>query len=156
FSKPLFPLFTFLATLPAYASELYWTEFVGQPNDGAILRADLETGQISTVIQGISGPNRLALDLAGGKMYWSSLDLSPQRGGIWRANLDGTGRERVVSRVNANETFLGLAFDPVGQRLIWSRGGSTVWSTAPDGSDARSFALPAGSFVQDLNLDPAS
>ena len=55
--------------------------------------APAEQARVEDVIAGVSQPYYLALDIAGGKVYWSDLD-SPT---IHRANLDGTGREDFIT-----------------------------------------------------------
>jgi len=76
-----------------------------------IVRANLDgTGQ-EDVLTGISPEPGIALDLAGGKMYWGEAD------GIHRANLNGTGMETVLS---------GLA-EPVGDIALDLANGKIYW-----------------------------
>ena len=71
-------------------------------NDGRIMRADLDGNNVETVVPlGLtSTPKQLALDVAGGKVYWSDRgdvageNVNPK---IMRANLDGSSVETIVS-----------------------------------------------------------
>ena len=62
--------------------------------NGKIQRANLDGSNIEDLVtQGLSGPAGIALDVAGGKMYWTN-DWST--GKIQRANLDGSNVEDLV------------------------------------------------------------
>lgn len=71
-------------------------------NDGRIMRADLDGKNVETVVPlGLtSTPKQLALDVPGGKVYWSDRgdvegeNVNPK---IMRANLDGSSVETIVS-----------------------------------------------------------
>jgi DNA-binding beta-propeller fold protein YncE len=71
-------------------------------DDGRIMRADIDGKNVETVVPlGLtSTPKQLALDVAGGKVYWSDRgdvgdkNVNPK---IMRANLDGSSVETIVS-----------------------------------------------------------
>jgi hypothetical protein len=88
-------------------AKIYWTH--GGYNDGKIRRANLDGSDIETLISGLTNPRGLALDLAGGKMYWSDT----QDNTIYRANIDGTGMEAIVSGYQYGRPTLDLANDKV-------------------------------------------
>ena len=60
-----------------------------------------------TLLAGLAGPFALALDVAGGKMYWS-LASNPGTGRIERANLDGSSVQDVVTGLVSPD---GIALD---------------------------------------------
>ena len=65
---------------------MYWTD----TGSGKIQRANLDGSGIEDVVSGLSSPRGIALDVAGGKIYWAEEggDGDPR---IRRGNLDGTG-----------------------------------------------------------------
>ncbi len=71
--------------------KLYWTH--GSFNDSRIVRADLDGSNREVLISGLTNARGLALDIDGGKMYWSDT----QDRAMYRANLNGTGLETIVS-----------------------------------------------------------
>lgn len=88
---------------------LYWTDRAL----GAVRRAELPGGPVSTIIDGLPGPQGLALDPVEGHVYWA--DTSEQA--VLRCNLDGSGRETVVQ---VDGFPKGLDFDPGGRVVYWS------------------------------------
>ena len=72
------------------AQRIYWVH--GSFNAGRIRRADLDGANMETLLSGLTNPRGLALDIAGGKMYWS--DTQDNR--MYRATLDGIGMETIV------------------------------------------------------------
>jgi hypothetical protein len=72
------------------AGKIYWTH--GSFNSGRIRRANLDGSGMETLQSNLTNPRGLALDLAGGKMYWS--DTQDNR--MYRSNLDGTMMEPVI------------------------------------------------------------
>ena len=89
---------TLLAVVPAAsASQLFWTNAASGANS-SIWRADLPGGPAAPVVaSGLTAPYRIAIDPDGGKMYWGSIAPGAGERGIYRANLDGTGIERIVA-----------------------------------------------------------
>ena len=67
--------------------------------NGGIRRINLDgTGFVSLVTLNGQNVNGIALDLAGGKMYWArGFYNSEAVEGVWRANLDGTNAERIIA-----------------------------------------------------------
>jgi len=70
-------------------------------------------GGQKTLVQGLSGPDHLTVDLAGGKMYWTGQGS----GDIQRANLDGTGQEILVQNLNVPS---GIALDVSNGHMYWT------------------------------------
>ncbi len=69
------------------AQKIYWTD---QGGAGKLKRANLDGTMSEDLVSGLSNPREVEVDLANGKVYWTTA------GKIERANLDGTGREDVV------------------------------------------------------------
>ena len=100
-------------------NNMYWTEGVisGAP---FILRANLD----GSGVEGLVGPGNdgsfdIALDVAGGKMYWAALNI----GEIRRANLDGSGAETLVDPGTFSQPY-GIALDIGGGKMYWTNGGN--------------------------------
>ena len=74
--------------------KVYWNA-VG----GSIYRANLDDGShVEKLVPGSDATNGLALDLAGGKMYYTAFRGDRgQLDGIYRANLDGSREEALVT-----------------------------------------------------------
>ncbi len=89
------PMNTIWASLAidSAAARLYWAG-PGPAGARGVHRANLDGSEVETVVtlSGAEFPLDLALDPAGGKMYWT--ELAPGR--VRRANLDGTGIEKVL------------------------------------------------------------
>ncbi len=91
----LFPSADWLPVgLVVTTNKIYWTH--GSFGQGAIRRANQDGSNVETLVSGLSNPRGLALDAAGGKLYWS--DTQDRR--IYRANLDGSGLQAIVDAGN--------------------------------------------------------
>ena len=104
-------------------SKMYWTDF----DSGTIQRANLDGSRKETLVSE-DAPFGIALDVAGGKMYWTG------GYGIRRANLDGSQRETLVSGYGP----YGIALDVAGGKMYWtgqtSAGPGAIWRANLDGS----------------------
>ena len=109
--------------------QLYWTN-MGNPsqNDGSIMRADLDGGNVTTIIpEGVTfTPKQLQLDKQNGKLYWS--DREGMR--VMRANLDGSNVETLIEtghgdsdRRDARNWCVGIALDMEAGKLYWTQKG---------------------------------
>ncbi len=88
----------------AHAEKMYWSD----PGTKKIHRADLDGSNVEDVIlRTLGSPVQIALDLAGGKMYWT--DVWEDERKIQRANLDGSQVEDLVT--GGMESPEGLALD---------------------------------------------
>jgi DNA-binding beta-propeller fold protein YncE len=112
----------------AAAGHIYWTN-MGNPsaNDGSIDRADLDGGNITTIIPVGGTPKQLQLDKRNGKLYWC--DREGMR--VMRANLDGSNIETLVQtghgdadRRDARRWCVGIALDVEGGKLYWTQKGN--------------------------------
>jgi DNA-binding beta-propeller fold protein YncE len=114
----------------AAAGHIYWTN-MGNPsaNDGSIDRADLDGGNITTIIPvgATFTPKQLQLDKKNGKLYWC--DREGMR--VMRSNLDGSNIETLVQtgygdadRRDARRWCVGIALDVEGGKLYWTQKGN--------------------------------
>jgi DNA-binding beta-propeller fold protein YncE len=108
---------------------IYWSN-MGRPDedDGSIMRADLDGGNVTTIVPrgGTFTAKQLVFDAAGRKLYWA--DREGMR--IQRVNLDGTGLETLVeiasgatARENAANWAVGIAIDTDRQQIYWTQKG---------------------------------
>ncbi|GAG15570.1 unnamed protein product, partial [marine sediment metagenome] len=104
-----------LAVAPANADDIYGKMYWSDFDDQAIYRADLDGFNVEELLTGVGCYGGLALDPAGGKMYWTQTDFSS--GSIQRANLDGSGIEELVSGLAAP---IGLALEPGAGQMYWT------------------------------------
>jgi hypothetical protein len=119
---------------------LYWT------GDHQIRRANLDGSGVQAVVTGLAFPDLLALDVAGGKVYWTDLT-----GKVQRANLDGTGVEDLVTGLGFSTD--GLALNLVAGQLYFTTQ-SEVLRANLDGSGLE--VLVGGlTEVNSVNLDLA-
>ncbi|MCZ6766059.1 MAG: hypothetical protein O7D32_03920 [bacterium] len=103
----------FLMVEAAFSQTVYWTN-VGT---GKIQRGELVagTGVEDLVTTQVIEPVSLALDLVGGKMYWT--EASPADFMISRANLDGTNVELLVTGLDSPS---GITLDVAAGKMYWT------------------------------------
>jgi hypothetical protein len=105
------------------AGQMYWGE--GQA-PARIQRANLDGSGLTTLLQ--VPVTQVALDIPGGKMYWTSINASH----LMRANLDGSGQEILVQN---QDTPISIALDLAGGQMYWgSLNGGDIRRANLDGS----------------------
>jgi outer membrane protein assembly factor BamB len=124
------------------ADYVYWADAVSSyGNNGDIQRANLDGTVRSSLVTGLSTPIGIALDVAGGTMYWAAPNFpNPE---IGRANLDGTGRTTLISLPNAFPLL--VALDLANGKIYW---------TEPAQSGGPGQSIPA--HIVRANLDGTS
>lgn len=146
--------------------KLYWTDMgLGGAadksvavDDGRIMRADLDGKNIETLVPlGITTtPKQLALDVLGGKIYWSDRgDVGDQKVNpkIMRSNLDGSSVETIVSSDLMSP--VGIALDtPNGKLYFTDRYANDIKRANLDGSDVE-VVVRDTEYPVDLALDLA-
>ena len=104
---------------------------------------------------GVDNPRGLALDVAGGKMYWTDRHLSDK---IQRANLDGSEVEDLVTPATsglAHSRRDGLALDVGAGKMYWTeRAPGRIQRANLDGSDIEDVT-EAGGAPYEVALDDA-
>ena len=169
--------FVFTPSTPSTLSHIYWTEIVGlvvqEDLVGGIYRAALDGSNVEALINGLDFPTGLALDVAGGQMYWTGIDLVIEEandirvegGSIYRAALDGSNVEALITGL---ESLGGLALDVAGGQMYWigidpieREGGieGGIYRAALDGSNVEALItgldLPGLGGLASLALDVA-
>lgn len=71
----------------ATAGKIYFSDFE-EADAGKIWRANLDASELEPIVTGINDPYGIAVDVAGGKVYWTD-----DSGNISRSNLDGSSVE---------------------------------------------------------------
>jgi len=92
---------------------LYWAA-----DDTGIYRSQLDGSNVQYVVDGGIEPLGITLDVDRGKMYWADW----QGQSIWRANMNGTGVERLYN--TASGFPIGVTLDLLTDKLYWSEWGS--------------------------------
>ena len=106
---------------------MYWTDG-GDSGPGVLRRANLDGSEQTTLVTGLRRPRGVALDLAGGQMYWGEAGS----GRIRRANLDGSGLTTLLEGLNNPQ---GVALDFAGSKIYWGEGfGADIRRANLDGS----------------------
>lgn len=158
--------------LDVAGGKMYWTN----SDTSVIQRADLDGSNVENIltvpdIQDISphreiGMGGIALDVIGGKMYWTDWQTVETDGWfssqyeIRRANLDGTNvevlrRNGLDSTTNDLPRRAGIALDLIGGKMYWTHESESMSNTDADqitslcrsnldGSDVEGFELYMG------------
>ena len=130
---------------------MFWTD-TGPGSYAAITKANLDgTNEVDLVTTGVQSSYGIALDPAGGKMYWTDLVGD----NIQRANLDGTGVEELVAGLsNPRGIALDLVSDP--KKVYWTEPGSVTIKRAnlADGSSVETVTS-TGILPRGIALDAA-
>ncbi len=93
----------------------------------------------------------MAIDLAGGKMYW----VDHNAGRIQRANLDGSNVEIILSGFG-NGTLVGIELDLAARKMYWSNYSTgTIQRANFDGSGIENV-ISAQNHVWDVTLHAAT
>ena len=140
--------------LDVTGGKMYWTDSgTGGPNgleDDKIQRANLDGSNVETLLtfqNQLRVPRGIALDVAAGKIYWTDI----VRDRIRRANLDGTGPEDLIlTRTIAGQSLAGSATTPRDialdltsdpPKMYWADAGTAnvndgkIWRANLDGSN---------------------
>ncbi|MEZ4640161.1 MAG: LamG-like jellyroll fold domain-containing protein [Caldilineaceae bacterium] len=87
----------------------------------------------------------IAVDESHGKLYWAEMiegDYA-QKAGVWRANLDGSGVQQLVSGLTAYAAeSLQIAVDPAGNKLYWTQGYQLWWANLDGTLPQMVYAIP--------------
>ena len=112
----------------ANATTIYWTD----TGTSKIQRADLSGSGIEDLVTtGVILPIDIALDTAGGKMYWT--EASPADFNISRAELDGSNVEPLITGLDSPS---GIALDVSSGKMYWTdTGTSKIQRANLDGSE---------------------
>ena len=136
-------------TLDTTAGHLYITEFTV----GNVSRMNLDGSALTTLITGPNGAVGNALDIAGGKVYWSG---GASNDWIKRANLDGSNEETIITGLNAPQD---IVYDADNDRIYWTDALviPSIKRANADGSDVETIVTaglnrPRGIVLVNANL----
>jgi len=127
----------------ALAGKIYWTEYSDR-----ICRANFD-GSNKEVLVTPTIPHGIALDVAGGKMYWNTA-YTNQR--VMRANLDGSNVETLIS-TGTDYANYGMDLDVPGGKMWWAGCyGMQIHTANLDGS-SHTTPISTSSRAGDVALD---
>ena len=108
-------------------NKMYWTVW------GRIKRSNLDGSDVENLVTtGLRGTSGIALDVSGGKMYWTNWRVDR----IKRSNLDGSNVENLVTRADGLFIPEGIALDVFGGKMYWTEFGTDkIKRSNLDGSD---------------------
>jgi DNA-binding beta-propeller fold protein YncE len=135
-----------MAGEPAPAVEtvptLYWLDI----NANRVMRSqDFTTGEAIVTRTG-TAPDGVAVDVEGGKVYWTNMGslLGSGGGTLQRANLDGSDVETIIP-AGMPRTPKQMQLDLVNDKLYFcDREGAKVWRANLDGSDLEAIVSEHG------------
>ncbi len=104
----------FPSALALHGGKFYW----GDQTLGTMNRANLD-GSDPEVLFSTPFHRGLVIDHANGKMYWST-SITQFKGEIWRANLDGSGAEVVVTSLDTEFKPNKIALNIDGGKIYWT------------------------------------
>ena len=132
----------------ANATTIYWTD----TGTSKIQRADLNGSGIEDLVTiGVILPIDIALDTAGGKMYWT--EASPADFMIGRADVDGTNVGHIITGLVSPS---GIALDVSSGKIYWTDTGmSKIQRANLDGSGVEDLVTTAVILPIGIALDTA-
>ena len=127
------------------ANKMYWTD----KDTDKIQRSNLDGSSVEDLVtSGLSSPRGIALDVAGGKMYWTDWDK------IQRSNLDGSDVEDLGTTGLVLQD--GIALDVAGGKMYWTDWGTDkIQRSNLDGSDVEDLVTTGLEYPGGIALDVA-
>ena len=118
----------------------------------SIRRANLDgSGVEDLVMEASSRPRSIALDVSGGKLYWTDNGTNS----IGRANLDGSGAEDFVTGLSSYAT--GIALDPTGGMIYWiDDDADRIQRANLDGTGVEDIVMSGLAWPHGLAVDPST
>ncbi len=117
--------------LNATGGKMYWADFVTAKIQSAALDGtgvqDLITGRLGRL-------EGLVLDASGGKLYWTEGLTQDAGPGVYRANLDGSGIESLVTPA---ASAFGIGLDVSAGKMYWASG--AIQRANLDGSEVETL-----------------
>jgi DNA-binding beta-propeller fold protein YncE len=114
-----------------------------------IQRANLDGTSAEDVVTGLDTPVGLDVDAAAGKLYFADQGARPT---IFRANLDGSGKEAIVTAGIMHP--YGLALDRAGRVYVVDNGLHAIVRVGLDGSGFEKLAVTGVTDPIELAIDP--
>lgn len=120
----------------------------GSGSNPSLVRINFAANDIENITL-VGKPTDVALDVLGGKVYWTDADLGTD---VWRADLDGSNHELLIS--NQFTDLSGIALDLVNNKMyLTDQAGSVAWANL-DGTGIQTLATggrPSGVAVDAIN-----
>jgi Low-density lipoprotein receptor repeat class B len=146
--------------LDLVAQQMYWADLAS----GDIKTAPMTVEPtVTNVISKQSCPFGIAVDHAGGKLYWLELEINElnekkkckKEDAILRANLDGSDVQPLLERPGAGLEG-GLAIDPAAGKLYWSETAAhDIGVSSLDGSQPQTLLSTGEDSPEGLAVDTA-
>lgn len=97
---------------------LCWTDLAF--TNANVWKTHVTLGDAASLVSGGSALRGIAVDKAGGRMYWTSSNLSTGSK-IYRANLDGTHTDTLIDfGTGSNNNLRGIALDAADGKIYWA------------------------------------
>jgi hypothetical protein len=135
-------LFSFRFELDLKAGHVYMAD------SSAVLRANLDGSELTTILTDRSGLEDIALDVDGGKLYIRRNGI-----GIERADIDGRGVETFATIEEWDAFAHTMTFDGASRRLIWTPTGYEIASAHRADGIVSTLVGDNLLYVEDLVLD---
>ncbi|MEO6346918.1 MAG: PKD domain-containing protein [Aquaticitalea sp.] len=125
--------------------KIYFSDFEVYP-DGNIWRMNVDGSGLEAIASGIGDPYAIALDVAGGKVYWVDDD-----GNVSKANLDGSSPEIGFFNV-ADANWRAVALDVENNKMyVYDANIEQIYSVNMDGTNPQ--IIITGSYGYALMVD---
>ena len=98
--------------IDAANGKIYFSDFE-VTGEGKIWRMNLDGSGLESIVTGLIDPYGIALDVAGGKVYWSDDD-----GNISRSNLDGSNVEPGIVHIDGAQ-MRAVTLDPANNKMYF-------------------------------------
>jgi PKD repeat protein len=119
------------------ADKIYFSDY-NVYGEGKIWRINRDGTDLEEIVSGLFDPYQIAVDVAGGKIYWAEDTDELDMGHIARANLDGSGKENVVTLEGGQ--FRAIALDQENNRMYYyDVNNEDLYRANLDGTDAVSI-----------------
>jgi hypothetical protein len=134
--------------------KLYWSTSIDDFN-GDIVRCNLDGSNLETVVTQHNKPAYMAVDVDGGKIYWTDYVVDIVR----RANLDGSNVEELYV-VGANRNPDGIGLDLAAGKVYWGQitelfeNISKLMRMNLDGSQPEDVTASDFGLIPDVTLGP--
>lgn len=114
--------------------KVYFSDF-DTYGEGKIWSVNLDGTELKDIVTGLFDPYAVALDVAAGKIYWAEDADNDNIGHISRANLDGSGKENLVSLEDGQ--FRAVALDLKHKKMYYYEvNNEDLYIADLDGTDA--------------------
>jgi hypothetical protein len=142
--------------LDPIARQMYWADWPSGDIKTATMTVE---PPVTKLVTKQSCPFGIAVDHAGGKVYWMDLEINEKKkcekkDEILRANLDGSSVQPLLERPGADFEG-GLAIDPAAGKLYWSEAAAhDIGASNLDGSQTQTLFGTGENVPEGIAVDP--